>query len=148
MIEITTDIEISATPQRVWSILVDFPSHSQWNPFVCSIEGVPKAGERLKVAIQPPGGKGMTFRPTVLVATPEQELRWLGRFLLPGIFDGEHYFQIVPIGPDRVRFIHGEKFSGILVSLAKSGLEGGTRAGFVAMNRALKARAEGGESPN
>jgi hypothetical protein len=38
--------------------------------------------------------------------------------------------------------VHGEKFSGLLVGLAKSSLEGGTRAGFVAMNKALKARVE------
>jgi hypothetical protein len=142
MIEITTDIEIEATPERVWSILTDFPAHPQWNPFVRSIEGKPEIGERLKISVQPVGGKGMTFRPTVLVATPNQELRWLGRFLLPGIFDGEHYFRVVPLGPHKVRFIHGEKFSGILVALAKSGLEGGIRSGFIAMNTALKTRAE------
>ena len=27
----------------------------------------------------------MTFRPTVLAVIPNQELRWLGRSLLPGI---------------------------------------------------------------
>jgi hypothetical protein len=112
---------------------------------ISRIEGVPKAGERLKVVIQPVGGKSMTFRPTVLVATRDQELRWLGRFLLPSIFDGEHYFKIISIGPNRVRFVHGEKFSGILVPLAKSGLEGGTKAGFVAMNQAIKIRAESDE---
>lgn len=142
MIEITTDIEIEAAPERVWAILVDFPAHPRWNPFVRSVEGEPTAGKRLKISVQPVGGKGMTFRPIVLTSTPNQELRWLGRFLLPGIFDGEHYFRIVPLGPNKVRFIHGEKFSGILVALAKSGLEGGTKSGFIAMNTALKARAE------
>jgi hypothetical protein len=65
----------------------------------------------------------MNFRPTVLVALPNQELRWLGHFLLPRIFDGEHYFQVEAISPGRVRFIQGEKFSGILVGLAKAKLE-------------------------
>lgn len=37
---------------------------------------------------------------------------------------------------------HGEYFSGLLVPLAWGGMEAGTRAGFVAMNEALKARAE------
>ncbi len=31
-----------------------------------------------------------TFRPTVLVAEPNRELRWLGRLFMPGPFDGEH----------------------------------------------------------
>jgi len=42
-----TDIEIEATPERVWSILLDFPSHPDWNPFVRSIKGVAQVGERL-----------------------------------------------------------------------------------------------------
>ncbi|MDD5037077.1 MAG: SRPBCC domain-containing protein [Methylococcaceae bacterium] len=142
MLELITEIDISATPQRVWSVLADFPSYSQWNPFIPAIEGEPIIGSRLKVIIQPPGGKSMTFRPTVLVANPNQELRWLGRLFLPGIFDGEHYFKILELGQDRIRFIQGERFSGILVPLAKSALEGGTQDGFVAMNQALKSRVE------
>ena len=142
MYEVRTEIDIQATPQRVWSILMDFPSHVEWNPFVRRIEGTPKVGARLKVSIQPKGGKGLTFRPTVLVVIPYQELRWRGRFLLPGVFDGEHYFQIRQLSHESIRFIHGERFSGVLVPLAKSGLESGTRAGFLAMNEALKRRAE------
>lgn len=142
MHEIRTEIDIEATPERIWSILLDFPAHPQWNPFIRSIIGVAKPGERLTVSIQPQGSKAMTFRPKVLAATPNEELRWLGRFLLPGIFDGEHSFRIERLAPGRVRLIHAEKFSGILVPLARSGLERGTKAGFAAMNQALKARAE------
>lgn len=142
MFEIRTEIEIGASADRVWSILIDFPAQPQWNPFVRSIEGKAAVGERLKISVQPPGGKGMSFRPTLLVVDRNRELRWVGRLLLPGIFDGEHYFQIGESGPERVKFVHGEKFSGLLVPLAKSGLEGGTKAGFEAMNQALKARAE------
>jgi len=122
--------------------VLDFPAYPQWNPFIRSIAGVARVGERLTASIQPQGGRAMTFRPTLLVVTPNEELRWLGRLLLPGIFDGEHYFQIVAVAPDRVRFIQGERFSGLLVTLAKSQLERGTKAGFAAMNRALQARAE------
>ena len=38
----------------------------------------------------------MTFAPTVIRAARNQELRWLGRLLLPGVFDGEHSFQLSP----------------------------------------------------
>lgn len=142
MHELRTEIDIDAAPEVVWSILLDFRSHPEWNPFIRRIEGIAEAGQRLSISVQPQGGKGMTFRPTVLAAIPNQELRWRGRLLLPGIFDGEHYLLIERRGPNAVKFIHGEKFSGLLIPLAKSSLEGGTRAGFVAMNEALKARAE------
>ena len=89
----------------------------------------------------------MSFRPTVLLAAPNTELRWLGHFLVPGIFDGEHYFRIAAIGPGQIRFTQGEKFSGLLVGMFKASLDRGTKAGFVAMNAALKARAEGLSAP-
>ena len=96
----------------------------------------------MTVLIQTNRSKGMTFRPIVLLARQNRELRWLGRLFVPGIFDGEHYFQLEPLAPNRVKFIHGERFSGLVVPLAKRRLEGETRAGFVATNEALKGRAE------
>jgi hypothetical protein len=143
MHEITTTMEINAPPRSVWKVLVDFQAHPQWNPFVRSIEGSPREGETLKVFIQPVGGKGMTFRPRVLRAVPDQELRWLGRVVLPGVFDGEHFFQIEPLDQGRrTRFIQGERFTGLLVPLLRTNLDRGTREGFEAMNQALKARVE------
>ena len=84
----------------------------------------------------------MTFRPTVLVAEPNSELRWVGRILFPGIFDGEHFFKITASESGRIRLTQGETFSGVLVGLAKATLDRGTKPGFIAMNQALKARAE------
>jgi len=146
MHEIRTEIEIDASAERVWSVLLDFPAYPEWNPFVRSISGDPRPGGRLRVSLHPPGGRAMTFRPTVLAAVPDRELRWRGRLLLPGVFDGEHYFQIATVAPGRVRFTHGERFSGLLVPLLKASLEQSTKAGFVAMNDALRQRAERGGS--
>ncbi|MDB5856552.1 MAG: hypothetical protein JWQ76_241 [Ramlibacter sp.] len=144
MHEVKTEIEIEASPTRVWQVLMDFPAHAQWNPFVRSISGTPAPGAKLDVRIQPEGGRAMRFKPRVLVADTRKEFRWRGQFLVPGLFDGEHYFQLQPLGPARTRLVHGELFSGLLVGMARSGLDGGTRAGFIAMNQALKSRAEAG----
>ena len=137
---IDTTIDIAASPSRVWSVLTDFAAYPQWNPFIVRIAGVPEVGGRLVVTIQPPGRKAMMFRPVVLAATPGVELRWRGRLLMPGLFDGEHTFRLGP-ADGGCRLDHGEVFSGLL-----SGLLGGTlpatRRGFIAMNEALKARAE------
>ena len=83
----------------------------------------------------------MRFAPKILVLEPGRELRWLGRLLMPGLFDGEHYFILDNIDGQRTRLTHGETFSGILVGLFGGGLEA-TKAGFIAMNHALKQRAE------
>ncbi|MEA2859981.1 MAG: hypothetical protein QOC72_2020 [Methylobacteriaceae bacterium] len=138
---IETSIEIEASPKKVWSILTDFAGMASWNPFIKSISGTLAPGSTLAVHIAPPGKSGMRFKPTVLAVKPERELRWRGQLLLPGIFDGEHYFLLEPIGSDRARLTHGEKFSGILVGLF-GGTLSATEDGFKAMNVALKQRAE------
>ena len=84
----------------------------------------------------------MTFKPKVLNAEPNRELRWLGHLLFPGLFDGEHSFTIQPLGESRVRFVQREEFKGLLVPLLARSLHNGTRRGFEEMNRALKERAE------
>ena len=91
--------------------------------------------------IEPPSGRAMTFKPTVLAVEPDRELRWRGRLLLPGIFDGEHILHIEPLDQARSRFTQAERFSGILVGLFGSTLDK-TELGFEEMNAALKARAE------
>lgn len=139
---IETSIEIDAPAALVWSVLLDFDAYFEWNPFVLGIQGLAVPGERLHVSIRPPGSRSMTFKPRVLKVAGGRELRWLGRFFLPGLVDGEHYFRLEPIGASRVRFVHGEAFSGLLVGLAKDSLLESTREGFDEMNHALRRRSE------
>jgi hypothetical protein len=105
MHEILTELDIAATPDRVWSILTDLAAYPAWSPFIRSITGRLETGQRLSVSIQPAGG------------------------------------------PGQVHFTQRERFSGATVGLAKSSLDRGTRAGFPAMNNALKARAESVSNP-
>jgi len=137
-----TQVDIDALVERVWSLLIDFPSYPRWNPFVRSIEGILEVGQSLKVFIQPQGAKGMRFQPTVLVAQPNRELRWKGKLFLPGLFDGEHYFKLEVKPGGGLTFHQGENFSGVLVPLFRRSLDGPTKQGFVAMNEALKREAE------
>jgi len=135
--QIGTEIEIKAPAAKVWDVLADFDRYGDWNPFIKSISGDMSEGSRLRVTMQPVGGKPMTFRPTVLKTQVPHEFRWLGHLFVPGLFDGEHYFQIEEISEDTVRFIQGERFRGILVPLLWGSMESGTLAGFKAMNKAL-----------
>lgn len=143
-----TEIEINAGAERVWEVLTDFMSYPEWNPFIRFIRGIPEEDTRLEVRIQARGTKGMTFRPRVLVADAGQELRWLGRILMPGIFDGEHRFVIQPLADGKVLFQHSESFSGVLVPFFRDSLDRDTKRGFDEMNLALKARVEAMEAPN
>ena len=142
MTQLDTSIDIDASAQRVWEILTDFPAYPQWNPFITKITGLVEAGTQLIVQLTLPGKPPMSFKPTLKVAERPRELRWAGQVLAPGLFDGEHGFEIETLDAGRCRLRHVEIFSGVLVPLFIPALQDATRAGFEAMNRALKQRAE------
>lgn len=138
-----TEIEIDAAPVTVWTILTDIAAYPDWNPFITSSVGTVAAGERLVIRLQPPGGRPLTFKPTVTEVDHGRALEWLGRLGIAGVFDGRHRFELVPNGGG-TRLIQSEYFTGMLVPILRRSLDTGTLAGFRAMNVALKTRAEAG----
>jgi hypothetical protein len=141
MKKIQAVVEIDAPIQTVWAELSAVSAYAEWNPFITTFEGRLVVGSRAAVRIAPPGGRPMSFRPTITAVEQGERLEWLGRVGVPGIFDGRHSFRLQAIGPDRTRLTQAEEFSGVLVPLTRSVLQK-TRAGFEAMNEALRLRAE------
>ena len=141
MKEIKTEIIINTKPEKVWEVLTDFEKYPTWNPFIQNISGEQKVGSKLDVSIHPLEGNGMTFQPTLLKFEENREFRWVGKLLVKGIFDGEHYFVLSQEGESKTKFTHGEKFSGILVYLAGRTLDK-TKGGFELMNESLKVECE------
>lgn len=140
-VTITSTADIPAPPEAVWEVLTDFAAYGNWNPFMDRIEGEAQVGSKLRVHMKPPGGRGMTFRPTVLAAVPGRELRWLGTLGVRGLFDGEHSFILTADDSGGTRLSHGETFSGVLVTLMRSSVSG-AQAGFEAFNEALAKRVQ------
>ncbi len=140
--EIKTEVVINATPEQVWSIFNQFEDYPNWNPFIKSIKGSVTVDEKIIVRIEPPGAKGMTFKPRVLTNVKNLELSWLGHLLLPGLFDGLHKFELIDNRNGTATFIQSEQFKGILVPLFKKQLKNNTKNGFIEMNNKLKELAE------
>jgi hypothetical protein len=141
MKHIEASVDLPANPAVVWAHLVDTESIGTWNPFITSLCGTLDVGGRLRVRIEPVGGRAMTFKPRVTIATSGRRLEWLGTMGIPGLFDGRHSFTLTPLDHGRTRLVQAENFSGALVPLAGN-LLGKTQAGFEAMNAALLARLE------
>jgi hypothetical protein len=133
---ITATIDLEATPEQIWTILADTDGHSTWNPFITKLTGTLEVGQKLNIRIAPPGGRSMTFHPTVTAAQPAHRLAWLGHLGFPGLFDGAHSFTLTPLPGGHTRLEQSETFSGVLVGLSR-GLLVKTEAGFDAMHQAL-----------
>ena len=136
-------IEIQATPQQVWAVLTDTAAYPDWNPFIISSSGKIQAGATLTNVMHDATGN-TTFTPTVLVAEPGHELRWVGRFPPGGIFTGEHTFTITQVRPGVVLLTQRENFTGVAVPFYEHWLHADTLPMFKAMNDALAQRVTGG----
>lgn len=136
--EIKTETSIQASAERVWEVLTDFKNYPHWNPFIKSISGEAIVGSRIKVHIVPPGKNGMKISPRVLAFEKPKEFRWKGHLLFPGLFDGEHIFEVVGHKNETCTLIHREKFNGILIPLFAKMLDVNTLNGFKLMNQKLK----------
>jgi len=140
---LVTEVEIAADPTSVWSVLTDLEGFDDWNPFITKGSGQIAVGEALRLLMEPPGGRAMTFTPTVTEVTARGSLEWLGHLLRPGVFDGRHRFELEPIASG-TRLTQSETFTGFLVPALARSLDSRTRAGFEAMNLAIKVRVEVG----
>jgi hypothetical protein len=141
--ELRTEIEIQASPEKVWQILTDLDKYPDWNPFIHHAIGKAKVGEKVDITFRS-GSKDMTLHCTVVKVKPNRELCWKYHVILPGLWSGEHSFTIEPMGANQVRFIDIEIFTGLLIPLQAKDIDTNSRRDFEAMDKALKARAEQG----
>src|SRR5262249_16747098 len=107
------------------------------------IEGTPQVGTKLTVHMGAGGGRGMVFKPAVLAATPDEELRWLGKLGFGGIGDGEDFFILDRNTDGPTRLTTGERYGGGLGAGAKPFVKKDrNQAGYEAFNQVLKQRVE------
>lgn len=138
--EVSADIEINASPERVWSILTDFPAYPTWNPYIYPVRGEAKAGTQLELTLHA-GTSPVTFQATVLTAEPPRQLSWAVRVFDVGVFERSQTFTIDEVGPHRVRLTSRERFRGLLLPL-EGGLPDDSKVGMDMMLHALRSAAE------
>jgi hypothetical protein len=141
--EIRTSIDIGASAEAVWDILTDFAGYSSWNPVIPRMKAEPRPGGRVDFTIVI-GRMRVPIAARMLRFDSGRELAWTGPRLaaLGAIVRGEHYFRIEPSGEGRVRLVHGERFTGLLLPLLWARMKPGIEQAYGDMNRALARRVE------
>ena len=105
--QLFTEITINADVKTVWAIFSNFENYPNWNPFIKSIQGEIKVGKQFTAEIG-----NFSFKPTTKIYKHEREFTWLGRLLLPGIFDGRHSFIFTENMDGTTTLIQSETFQG------------------------------------
>ena len=93
--EVSTTIEIAATPQNVWAVLADLASYPGWHPMYLSVTGPLAAGSTLTItSTHPTTGRPITAKVKVLTAEPDTELRWVSK--MAGMTISKRIFRLSP----------------------------------------------------
>jgi hypothetical protein len=144
MKELRSEVEIEATPRKVWAVFTDFDSYPSWNPFIRKAEGILAWGERITITLRL-GSRTVNLRPTLTVVDETRELRWLNRQFLPRLFDVDRRFVLEALGASRCRFKQSESGSGVLAPLLMPLLKRHILDGYRQLDVALKERVEQAE---
>jgi hypothetical protein len=145
MPQIVTAIDIDAPPSVVWDVLVDSDRYAEWNPMLRLLRGRLRKGAII-IARLDADGLPMVFDARITRYEPGRLLAWQGPSLklLHPVVSGEHSFELVDLGDGRTRFVHSERFDGILLHVEAlwAKVEKRLRIAYPKFDEALKRRSE------
>ena len=145
---VRTEVVIRASSQRIWELLLDFDTYPRWNPSIRRVHGRALPGEPATLWIPLlPFGPCLPAPVIFFEVEPAQRLRWIGIFLFPWLFRGDHRFILQPEEAHCIRVIQEETFHGLLVPLLAPLLRGHVRRLFRRTSLVLKQLAESRDRP-
>lgn len=137
--EIRKNIEINATPDKVWQTIIDFPNYAKWNTQLAFLGGNVKPNGSLHLKLSVEGTSPYEFKPKISHWEENKKFAWLAITGIPKVFDGEHFFELKPLENGKTLLINREEYRGILSILMKNlPMMKDAPAGFEKMNIELK----------
>jgi hypothetical protein len=141
---ISAEVEIAATPERVWAVLADLPSYPQWHPAFVGVTGQLAAGSKLRITTtHPTSGRTMTATVKVLTAEPGTELRWASKLI--GLPISDRRFLLSPSSAGTL-LVQAGTYRGLGGSRSRARgtvkTIGRIQDSFAAINQAIKQQAE------
>ena len=134
-------VGIQAPAEFIWAVIHDLASWESWNPTYTKAAGDIRIGGVLEMTLQLPGQAAQQIRPVVLDWVPNEQLHWK-LSMLGGLVKTTRYIEIEQLAEASCIVSNGEFFAGLMGPTVVRRAGGSVRRGFVAMNEALKARAE------
>lgn len=137
--EIRDDIEINAAIDKVWSTIIDFENYKNWNSQLTFLGGEVKKNGKLQLKLAASGAKPYEFKPGISHWEENKQFAWIAITGLPGIFDGEHFFELKQAGSGKTILTNREVYKGVLSQIFKHlPMMKTAPEGFKKMNAELK----------
>ena len=141
--EITTEIEISAPPEKVWAIILDIDKWQDWSPIIKESQGEAFVGSELTMTMigKEEGEEGPKYKPVITELEASRHLRWRAHMLAGFVFTNHKILELEETSTG-TRLIHKETFQGMLAPIFCGQMEKGVPSMLNSMNQALKELAE------
>ena len=110
----STSIQINASAERVWEILIDASSWTKWNSTIEKIEGSIAPGQKVTVVAK--ASPGQAFPLKVTEFDPNKSMVWTGGMPL-GLFTGKRTYSIRDVDEFLSEFSMNEAFTGLMAPL-------------------------------
>jgi len=143
---VDSSVDIEASAEQVWEVLMDLPAYGEWNPWIVAVNGSkrPRTAGLIELEVRMPSGKRQTATEKVIeLAAPGRIGRYtyvlqglMARF---GLVSGRREQVVEVLAPGRCRYSSREHFGGLLwrfIPFAE------IQEGMDTMSYALKLRAE------
>ena len=137
--EISTEIEISAPPSKVWAIIAEIDGWQEWSPIIKQSQGVASIGSELTITMigKEEGEDGPKYNPIITELEESRYLRWRAHMLAGFIFTNAKIIKLEKTSTG-TRLLHKELFKGLLSPIFCGQMEEGVPPMLNSMNKALK----------
>ena len=140
--EIRTEIDIAASPEKVWEIITDIDAWQQWNPIINASRGVAAKGYTLSITmVGKDGADGPKYYPTITQFDKPRYFHWQAEMITAAIMRNDKVFELEKT-PSGTRLIHKELFTGMMVPIFGNTFDKNVPPMLNSMNLALKELAE------
>ena len=142
MREISSSIDVKASPEAIWEILANVEGWSDWSSMINASSGQIGLGDTVTLTmIGKDGGDGPRYSPVVTEMTAPKNFRWRAKMGAGFIFTNDKTYVLEPTDTG-TRVVHTEYFSGFMAALMWGKMKNGVGPIIDAMNADLKAKAE------
>ena len=142
MKEIRTEIQIAATKDKVWEILIDLPHWPDWNPIVNSIEGTLKVGSELSITMRDgESNDGKKYQAKITAIEDKKRFSFIATMIAKFMFSADRIIELEDSNNGTL-LIQREIYTGFMVSMFWGKLSTQAAAMLQSMNESIKKKAE------
>lgn len=142
-----SEAEIRASPELVWSILMDLDQYPLWNPYTIAMQSTLEVGDPMIMTVKMNDLITLTQTENIRVLEPGHKACWGIDTDTPELNSGERCQWLESLPGGRTRYVTEDLIEGALNALVLGLFDSDLRAGFDGVSRGLKTRAEMLASP-